>query len=112
MMRGLAGLLAYLIGVSAIISIGIAGLMALQSPDTRTLSAPIASPAQHNEYLATATKQTRASQKKAHPDHKHKIVHVTRERTHETPSTNEASHGYAQEPRRRIDPNLFSIFGR
>ena len=31
-MRGFAGLLAYLIGVSAIISIGIVGLLALQSP--------------------------------------------------------------------------------
>ena len=39
-MRGFAGLLAYLVGVSAIISIGIVGLMALQSPIERTPSAP------------------------------------------------------------------------
>jgi hypothetical protein len=111
-MRGFAGLLAYLVGVSAIISIGIAALMALQSPGAQTPSAPIASAASHNENPATPTKQTIAAQKKARPDHKHKIVHVPRERTHEPPSTNEASYGYAQEPRRRIDPNLFSIFGR
>ena len=109
-MRGFAGLLAYLVGVSAIISIGIVGLMALESPSAP--SAPVASAASHNKNLATATNQTIAAQKKARPDHKHKIAHVTRERTHEAPSTNEASFGYAQEPRRRIDPNLFSIFGR
>jgi hypothetical protein len=111
-MRGFAGLIAYLVGVSAIITVGIAGLMALQSPSARTPSAPIASAVSHNEYLGTGTQQTIAAQKKARPDRKHKIVHVTRERTHEAPSTNEASYGYAQEPRRRIDPSLFSIFGR
>ena len=111
-MRGFAGLLAYLVVVSAIISIGIAGLMALQSPIARTPSAPIASAASQNEHLAPAIKQAIAVQKKARPDHKHKIVHVLRERTHEAPTTNEPSYGYAQEPRRRIDPNLFSIFGR
>jgi hypothetical protein len=111
-MRSFAGLLAYLVGVLAVVSIGIAGLMALQSPSARTPSAPIASAASHNEYFATTTRQKIAAQKKARPDHKRKIVHVTRERTHEAPSTNEASYGYAQEPRRRIDPNLFSIFGR
>jgi hypothetical protein len=111
-MRGFAGLLAYLVAVSAIISIGIVGLMALESPSARTPSAPIASAASHNENPATATKQTIAAQKKTRSDHKHKIAHVTRERTHEVPSTNDASYGYAQEPRRRIDPNLFSIFGR
>ena len=111
-MRGFAGLLAYPVGVSAIISIGIAGLMALQSPTARTPSAPTASAASQNEHRATAIKQTIAVQKKARPDHKHKIVHVTRERTHEAPTTNETTYGYAQEPRRRIDPNLLSIFGR
>ena len=33
-MRGFAGLLAYLVGLSAIISIGVVGLMALQSDMT------------------------------------------------------------------------------
>ena len=41
LMRGFAGLLAYLAGVSAIFGIGIVGLMALQSPTGRT---PIFSP--------------------------------------------------------------------
>jgi hypothetical protein len=39
-MRGFAGLLAYLVGVSAIISIGIVCLMALQSTIERTSSVP------------------------------------------------------------------------
>jgi hypothetical protein len=40
LMRFFAGLLAYLVGVSAVISIGIVGLMALQPPIERTSSAP------------------------------------------------------------------------
>ena len=39
-MRGFAGLLAYFVGVSAIVSVGIAGLMALQSPIEPKPSAP------------------------------------------------------------------------
>jgi hypothetical protein len=39
-MRFFAGLLAYLVGVSAVISIGNVGLMALQPPIERTSSAP------------------------------------------------------------------------
>ena len=114
LMRGFAGLLAYLVGVSAIISIGIAGLMALQSPIARTPSAPIVSAASHNERLATPIKQTIAAQKKARPDQKHKMVHVTRKQTREAPTiaAGHDAYGYAEAPRRRIDPNLFSIFGR
>ena len=110
-MRSFAGLLAYLVGVSAIISIGVLGLMALQSAN-RTPSAPIVAAAQ-KERLAKPVKQTIVDQKKARPDQKHKMVHVTPKRTHEAPTIDAGrnAYGYAQEPR-RIDPNLFSLFGR
>ena len=66
-MHSFAGLLAYLVGVAAIISIVIAGLMALQSPIERTPSAPIASAASHNERLATPVKQTIGIKKRRSP---------------------------------------------
>ncbi len=106
------GLLAYLIGISVVISIGIVGLVALQSPIERASSAPIASAASQDERLATPPKQTIVTQKKARTDQKKKMVHVIRKPRHEAPTTDVASYGYVEEPRRRIDPNLFSIFGR
>ena len=109
-MRSFAGLLAYLVGVSAVISIGIVGLMALQSA-SRTPSTPIVAVAQ-KERLAKPVKQTIVGQKKARPDQKHKMVHVTRKQPREAPTIAAGdAYGYAQEPR-RIDPNLFPIFGR
>ncbi len=111
-MRFFVGLLVYLFGVSVVTSIGIVGLMALSSTSEQMSSAPIASAASHNERLATPVKETIATQKKARPDQKKKRVYVTRKPRHEAPTTDEASYGYAEEPRRRIDPNLFSIFGR
>ncbi len=111
-MRGFAGLLAYLVGVSAIISVGIAGLMALQSPIERKPSAPTIVVESQTERLAKPIKQTSVARKKAHVDRNHKVVHVLRERTHEAP-TEAASevYGYAQEPR-YLDPNPFPFFGR
>jgi hypothetical protein len=107
--RGFASLLAYLVGVSAIISIGVAGLMALQSPTERTPSAPTVAV---EERPAKPVKQTIVARKTPRPDQKHKMVHVTPKRTHEAPTITEGdSYGYAQEPR-RIDPNLFPFFGR
>jgi threonine dehydrogenase-like Zn-dependent dehydrogenase len=126
-MRFFAGLLGYLVGVSAVISIGIVGLMALQ-PANRTPSAPIVAAAQ-KERLAKPVKQKIVDDKKAQPDQKHKVVQVTGKKVrpnpthkmvqdthkpmHEAPTTvaDQNAYGYAQEPR-RIDPNLFSIFGR
>lgn len=109
-MRFFAGLLAYLVGVSAIISIGIIGLMALQSAN-RTPSAPIVAAAQ-KERLAKPVKQTIVGQKKARPDQKHKMVRVTPKRTYEGPTIAAGdAYGYAQEPR-RIDRNLFPLLGR
>jgi hypothetical protein len=111
-MRGFAALLAYLVGVSAIISIGVAGLMALQSPIERTPSAPIVAAESHTERLAKPVKETIVGQKKARPDQKHKLVHVTPKSTHEAPTIAAGdAYGYAQEPR-RIDLNLFPFFGR
>jgi hypothetical protein len=111
-MRSFASLLTYLVGVSAIISIGVAGLMALQSPIERTPSVPTVAVESHTERLAKPVKQTIVSQKKARPNQKHKMVHVTPKRTPEAPTiAADDAYGYAQEPRRRIDPNLFSIFG-
>jgi hypothetical protein len=113
--RGLASLLAYLVGASAIIGIGIVGLMALQSPQSpieRTSSASTIAVESHTEHLAKPAEQTIVAQKKAHPDRKHKIVRVTPKRMHEPPTIAPGdAYGYAQEPR-RVDSNLFPIFGR
>jgi hypothetical protein len=111
-MRFFAVLLAYLVGVSAVISIGIVGLMALQSPIERTPSAPTVAAAQ-KERLAKPTKQTIVDDKKPQPNQKHKMVQKTHKPTHEAPTTvaGQNAYGYAEEPR-RIDSNLFSIFGR
>ena len=111
-MRGFAGLLAYLVGVSAIISIGVTGLMALQKPIEQMPSAPIVAVESQKERLAKPVKQTIVGQKKARADQKHKMVHLTRKQTHEAPTIAESdSYGYAEEPR-RIDSNLFPFFGR
>lgn len=112
LVRGFASLLAYLVGVSAIISIGVAGLMALQSPIERRPSAPTAAVELHTERLAKPAKQTLVAQKKARPDQKHTLVHVTPKRTHEAPTIPAGdAYGYAQEPR-RLDWSPFPIFGR
>ena len=75
-MRFLAGLLAYLVGISAVISLGIVGLMALQSPIEPTPSAPIVAATQ-KERLVKPAKQVTVDDKKAQPDQKHKVVQVT-----------------------------------
>ena len=111
-MRGFAGLLAYLVGVSAIISIGVLGLMALQPPIERTSSAPTVAVESHKERLAKPVNQTIAGQKKARSNQKHQTVHITRKQPREAPTIAAGdAYGYAQEPR-RIDPQLFPIFGR
>jgi hypothetical protein len=48
------------------------------------------------------------------PHQKNKTVHITSKQTREAPTigAGHEAYGYASEaPRRRIDPNLFSIFG-
>ncbi len=112
-MRGFAGLLAYLTAVSAIISMGIVGLMALQSPAERTPSAPAVAAASHKERVAKPVKQPIERQKTTRHNQRHKKVHVTRNRPHETPSieVGRNAYGYAEEPR-RIDHNRAFFFGR
>jgi hypothetical protein len=109
-MRGFASLLAYLVGVSAIISIGVAGLMALQLPTEPKPSAPIVAVESHKGRLAKPVKQTTVDHKKASHGQKHKAAHVAHKRPHEAPTIGEA-YGYAPEPH-RIDPHPFLFFGR
>ena len=118
-MRGFAGLLAYVVGLSAMISIGIVGLMAMQSPIERTSSAPTVAVELHKERLAKPAKQTIVGQKKTRSNHEHQtvqkhqtLVHVTPKQSHEAPTIPAGdAYGYAQEPR-RLDRSLFPIFGR
>jgi hypothetical protein len=109
-MRGFAGLLAYFAGVSAIVGIGIVGLMALQAPAERTPSS--SSPVAATESLAKPVKRPVDDKKTAHRNQKHKKVHVTRKQ-HEAPSIDAGrnAYGYAEESR-RIDPSRFLFFGR
>ena len=111
-MRGFAGLLAYLAGISAIVGIGIVGLMALQSPTGRTSSSAAVAAASHTESLAKPVKRSVDDKKTAHRNQKHKKVHATRKQL-EAPSIDAGrnAYGYAEEPR-RIDPNRFLFFGR
>jgi hypothetical protein len=113
LVRSFAGLLAYLAGVSAIIFIGIVGLMALQPPTERTPPPPTVAAASHKERLAKPVKQPTDGQKTAHPNQRHKTVHVTRKQPDEAPTIDAGrnAYGYAEEPR-RIDPNRFPFFGR
>ena len=110
LMRGFAGLLAYLAGISAIVGIGIVGLMALQAPTERAPSSP---PVAATESLAKPVKRPVDDKKTAHRNQKHKKEHVTRKQPHEAPFTDAGrnAYGYAEEPR-RIDPNRFLFFGR
>ena len=113
LMRGFAGLLAYLAGVSAIFGIGIVGLMALQSPTGRTSSSAPIPAASHTESIAKPVKRPVDDKRTAHRNHKHKKEHVTRKQPHEAPAMDAGrnAYGYAEEPR-RIDPNRFLFFGR
>ena len=114
-MRFLASLLAYLVGVSMLISIAIVGFMALQSPVDRTPAAPatLAAP-NNNDRLVGQAKPVESVQKKTQPDRKSKVVHTAHKRLPAPPATvgSDVAYGFAAEPRRRIDPNLFFFFGR
>jgi hypothetical protein len=109
-MRGFAVLLAYVVGLSAVIGGGTIGLMALNKLTPPV--APVAAAASHKD-LATPTKQTTVAQKDAQPSQKRKVAHVVRKRKEVAP-TNPSdfdAYGYAQEPRRFNQyPSFF--FGR
>ena len=98
-MRGFAVLLAYVVGLSAVIGIGMMGLMALNKP---TQSAARVVATSQKERVAKPINQTTVTQKDAQPSQKRKVAHVPRKRKEETPtfSSGFSAYGYAQEPRR------------
>lgn len=109
-MRGVAVVIFYLLGLGAIISFGIAGLMALQSPTIPTPSAPVAATAPHKERVARPVKQT--TQKDAQSNQKRK--NATRKRMEEAPTSSSGfdAYGSADEPRRFFYQYPFRFFGR
>jgi hypothetical protein len=109
-MRGAALLLAYLLGLGAVISFGIAGLMALQSSTKPTPSAASAAATSQAESLARPIKQKTVDQKDAQSRQKRKVTHKRKE---EAPSSSSGfnAYGYAQEPRRFYN-HPFQFFGR
>jgi hypothetical protein len=111
-MRGLVALIVYMLGLGAIISFGIAGLMALQSSTKPTPSAPAAAVAPHKERVAKPVKQT--TQKDAQSDQKRKTVNAARKRRDEAPTISPSgldAYGYANEPQ-RFHQHPFRFFGR
>ena len=111
-MRGAVALIAYLLGLGAIISFGIAGLMAVQSSTKQTPSAPIAAAAPHQERVAKPVKQT--TQKDAQSKQKRKTVNANRKRMEDAPTNSPSgldAYGYASEPR-RFYQYPFRFFGR
>ena len=109
-MRGAAVVIFYLLGLGAIISFGIAGLMALQSSTKPTPSAPVAAVAPHKEQKPD--KQT--TQKDAQSNQKRKTVSATRKRREEAPTISSSgldAYGYANEPP-RVHQYPFRFFGR
>ena len=109
-MRGFAVLLAYVVGLSAVIGIGMIGLVALNKPMPST--APVVATSQ-KERLAKSTKQTTVAQKDAQPSQRHKATHVARKRNEETPTLSSGfnAYGYAEKPRHFYQyPSFF--FGR
>ncbi len=110
-MRGVAVVIFYLLGLGAIISFGIAGLMALQSPTQTTQSAPVAAAAPHKERAAKPVKET--TQKNAQSNQKRKTVNTTRKRMEEAPTSSSGldAYGSANEPH-RVYQYPFRFFGR
>jgi len=109
-MRGLAVLLAYLVGISTVVGIGIMGLTALSKS---TPSAQPVATTSHKERLAKPIKQTTIAQKEAQPQ-KRKMAHVTRKRKEEAPTMDPSgfnAYGYAPASRRMYQ-YPFQFFGR
>jgi hypothetical protein len=110
-MRGLSVLIAYLLVLGAIITFGIASLMALQ-PSTKPTPSASAAAVAHKGQAAQPDKQT--TQKDVQPNQKRKTVKATRKRMEEAP-TNRSSgldaYGSADKPR-HFYPNPFRFFGR
>ena len=82
-MRALAGFLAYIVGVTAVIGLGIVALMALGSPIQQTPSAPIVAVASPKKPLSPSVKQTNVHHKTARTNQTHKMAKVIHKRTRE-----------------------------
>ena len=109
-MRGFAVLLAYVVGLSAVIGVGMIGLMALNK--SMPSVAPVVAASQ-KERVAKPIKQTTVAQKDAQPSQKRKVAHVVRKHKEVAPTNPSGfdAYGYAQEPRRFNQyPSFF--FGR
>ena len=109
-MRGAALLVAYLLGLGAIISFGIAGVMALQSSTKPTPSAASVAATPQAESLAKPIKQKTVDQKDAQPRQKRKVSHKRKEEA-PSPSSGFDAYGYAHEPRPFYN-HPFQFFGR
>ena len=107
-MRGVALLIFYLLGLGAIVSFGIAGLMALQSTTKPTPSAASVAPTSQSERLARPNKQKTVDQKDGQVRQKRKVTHKRKE---EAPNYSSGTDAYAQEPRRFYN-QPFQFFGR
>jgi hypothetical protein len=112
-MRGIAVLLAYLVGLSALLSVGVIGVMAFHS-STKPIppAQPVVTSSQKERLAKPAKQTTTVTQKEARPQ-KRKVAHVNRKRKEEMPMVSSGfdAYGYAQEPRRFYQyPNQF--FGR
>ena len=93
-------MLAYVVGLSALLSIGIIGVMALSKSMPSAQPVPAAS---QKERLAKPVKQvTTVAQKDAQPNQKRKVAHVARKRKEEAPTFSSGfnAYGYAEQPRR------------
>jgi len=111
-MRGVSLLIAYLIALGAIISFGIAGLMALQSPAKPRPAAPEAAIAPHKERAAKTIKQP--MQKNVQSNQKRKTMSATPKRMEGAPtgpSSGLDAYGSTNEPR-HFYLNPFRFFGR
>src|SRR5262245_28102830 len=97
-MRGFAVLLAYLVGLSALLSVGVLGVMALKSMPP---AQPVAAASLKERPAKPAKQAATAPQKETQPQ-KHKVAHVTRKRKEEAPvvSSGFDAYGFAPQPRR------------
>jgi len=109
-MRGFAALLAYVVGLSAVVGIGMISLMALNK--AMPPAAPVVAASQ-KERVAKPIKQTTVAQKEVQPSPKRKVTHVARKQKEDAPtfSSGWSAYGYVPESRRFNQyPSFF--FGR
>ena len=110
-MRGVAALIFYMLGLGAVVSFGIAGLMALQSSTNPTPPAPVAAVAPHKERVAKPVKQT--TQKDAQSNQKRKTVNAARKRIEEAPTSSSGLDAYGSaDEHRSFYQYPFRFFGR